>query len=350
MRSFIPLLLPIAGLCLVASLQAQDTKIPDHTQRQGQHQHHAHQHGLHTLAPVGVMGDHIHLGEEWMFSYRYMRMEMRGNRDGTDSASTSEVLSSFMVAPTKMTMEMHMLGLMYAPSNDLTVMVMAPYVFKEMDHVTGMGARFTTRADGLGDVKTTALLRVFQHDLHSVHLNLGISAPTGDIDMRDDTPAMSQAKLPYPMQLGSGTADLLPGVTYAAHDDQYSWGAQASATVRLGRNSNDYSLGDRVGFTTWAGFKPSPWLNTSLRLDYQVWDDIDGADPQLTPGMVPTARPDLRSGHRVDLLLGCEFLGEGAHEQGHYLGVEVGMPIYQDLDGPQLETDFLVNFGWRMVF
>lgn len=31
-------------------------------------------------APIGVMGDHTHAAGEWMFSYRYMRMEMGGQR------------------------------------------------------------------------------------------------------------------------------------------------------------------------------------------------------------------------------------------------------------------------------
>ncbi len=35
-------------------------------------------------APIGVMGDHMHHKGEWMLSYRYMHMDMEGNRIGTD--------------------------------------------------------------------------------------------------------------------------------------------------------------------------------------------------------------------------------------------------------------------------
>ena len=38
-------------------------------------------------APIGVMGDHTHDKGEWMLSYRYMYMNMTGNRVGTDSVS-----------------------------------------------------------------------------------------------------------------------------------------------------------------------------------------------------------------------------------------------------------------------
>jgi hypothetical protein len=64
-------------------------------------------------APIGVMGDHVHKKGRIMLSYRYMRMEMDGNRSGSDDISTADVLNRFMVAPTNMTMEMHMFGIMY---------------------------------------------------------------------------------------------------------------------------------------------------------------------------------------------------------------------------------------------
>ena len=63
-------------------------------------------------APIGVMGDHTHKVDEWMFSYRYGHMEMDGNRDGTSSVSVAEIHQDFMIAPLKMTMEMHMFGSM----------------------------------------------------------------------------------------------------------------------------------------------------------------------------------------------------------------------------------------------
>ncbi|MEF9437847.1 MAG: hypothetical protein L0922_03550 [Candidatus Mariimomonas ferrooxydans] len=69
--------------------------------------------------PVGVMGGHIHHTGSWMLSYRYMYMGMDGNRDGTDSVSTGDVLQDFMVTPTEMSMQMHMLGIMHSPSKSL---------------------------------------------------------------------------------------------------------------------------------------------------------------------------------------------------------------------------------------
>lgn len=303
-------------------------------------------------APIGVMGDHLHGSGEWMFSYRYMFMSMDGNRDGTDEVSTSQVLEDFMVSPTDMDMQMHMFGLMYAPTENLTMMAMLPYIKKSMNHRTRMGGRFKTTSEGFGDLKVTGLYRLFKYNIHKFHLNLGMSFPTGSIDEEDDTPAGDDQQLPYPMQLGSGTFDLLSGVTYLANYSIVSWGGQILGTVRLGENDNDYTLGDRFNMTTWGAVNLKDWVSLSSRLNWDFWGDIDGADPQLNPVVVPTADPDLRSGNRLDMLFGLNFINRAGPEyvRGHRLAVEFGFPVYQDLDGPQLETDWVLTFGWQYAF
>ena len=45
-------------------------------------------------APIGVMADHRHAKGEWMLSYRFMRMNMDGNRDGRDSLSPENIVTS----------------------------------------------------------------------------------------------------------------------------------------------------------------------------------------------------------------------------------------------------------------
>ena len=59
-------------------------------------------------APISVMADHVHHKGEFMFSYRYMTMDMRQLRQGTDDATTANGHANYMVAPLDMTMNMHM--------------------------------------------------------------------------------------------------------------------------------------------------------------------------------------------------------------------------------------------------
>jgi len=312
---------------------------------------HSH-HNIWQQIPIGVMGGHTHEQGSWMISYRYMLMNMDGNRIGTNSVSNQQVLEDYMVAPTDMDMQMHMFGLMYAPIDSITLMAMIPYVVKSMNHVTRSGDRFKTETDGIGDIKLTGLIKIFESANNQIHLNASMTLPTGSIDQKGDTPAGENMQLPYPMQLGSGTVDLLPGVTYVGMHNSIQWGTQVIATIRLGDNSRDYKLGNKIEATAWSSWNWFNWVSTSLRLDWQSWGNIKGADPALNPMVVPTADPNLRGGNRLDALGGLNFyVPEGPKFiKGQRLAVEFGLPLYQDLDGPQLETDWILWLGWQYAW
>jgi hypothetical protein len=194
------------------------------------------------------MGEHMHRSGEVMLSYRYSRMRMSGNRSRTEHQSTGDVFArGFAITPTDMDMEMHMIGAMWAPADRVTLMGMLPIVVLSMDHKNRVGGRFTTEASGIGDVKLSSLIRLWDGDAHDVHLNAGFSIPTGSIDETDNvlTPmGQIRTRLPYPMQLGSGSLDALPGITYNGRVEDLSWGAQALGTIRLYQNSHRYKLGD----------------------------------------------------------------------------------------------------------
>jgi len=301
-------------------------------------------------APIGVMGDHTHEQGEFMLSYRYMYMDMDGNRSGTESLSTAEVLQDFMVTPVRMTMEMHMLGAMYAPTDDLTLMAMLPYVTKKMDHLTRTGVEFTTHSEGIGDVGLGGLYTIFDANRQRVHLNLGFSIPTGSIEERDTTPAGPNQILPYPMQIGSGTFDLRPGITYLGQAGRWSWGSQASGIIRLGENSNGYRQGHQFALTGWSARSWNNWFSTSLRLNGRTFGDYGGQDDRLNPAMIPTADPDRRAGTQIDVGLGLNFYVPEGGAQGLRLATEFNLPIFRSLSGPQLETDFSATAGVQYAF
>ncbi|MFQ5656775.1 MAG: transporter [Candidatus Methylomirabilales bacterium] len=245
-----------------------------------------------------------------------------------------------------------MFEVMYAPSDDLTLMAMLPFIRKSMDHVTRTGVKFTTESEGIGDFQVKALYTFYRvgFDRHRLIFIPGVSFPTGPIDEKDDTPAGPDQKLPYPMQVGSGTFDLLPGISYLGETDRWAWGVDAMATVRLAENSNDYTLGNQYELSGRLGWKWTDWLSPSIKIDAKIWENIDGADPDLNPAVVPTADPDRRGGERVDLLFGISLYVPRGDLKGLRFAIEGGVPIYQSLDGPQLETDWLLTVGAQYVF
>jgi Putative MetA-pathway of phenol degradation len=294
-------------------------------------------------APIGVMGEHRHAEGDWMVSYRFRLMQMDGSLNGSSSVSDQQVLQNYMVTPTKMTMTGNILSMMYAPDDDVTVSFMLPYMTKSMEHLTRRNTGFTTNSSGLGDIKAAALINLWSNEKHKLHFNAGVSLPTGTIDARGSTPMGSNVVLPYPMQLGSGTFDLMPGLTYSGFAKNWSWGAQALGTVRLGENKRGYKLGNVGDFSVWGARRWNDNVSTSLRLNGLTWGDISGQDSRLNPRVIPTADPLLRAGSRLDLLLGLN----GDFGNGHRLAVEGGLPIAQSLDGFQLKTNYVLTLGWQ---
>jgi hypothetical protein len=305
-------------------------------------------------APIGVMADHTHHRGETMLSYRYMRMEMNGLRDGDERISRRKVLEDFMVTPTSMDMEMHMFGVMHSPIEGLTVMLMVPFVRKEMDHLTRMGGTFTTRSDGLGDVTATAMIALWSKGHHKVHAHLGIGFPTGSITEEDKLPTSggTTVRLPYPMQIGSGSYEFLPGLTYAGHSGLWSWGAQGRGEIRLNENHAGYRLGNEYALTTWGALDAAKWLSVSLRAEWRQNLNINGREESssVNPAIVPTADPGRRAAASLSLLGGVNFALPEGMLSGVRLALEVGVPVYQTLDGPALETDWMMTAGVQYAF
>lgn len=307
-------------------------------------------HRADSHAPIGVKGDHTHHAQEWMVAYRYMSMKMKGSLEGSSSVSEQEILGDYMVAPKEMTKEIHMAGVMYAPVDELTLMAMLPYIDQEMRALTRMGMSFKTRSSGIGDAKVAGLFNLIRNSDSRLIINAGVSLPTGEIDSRDDTPGAKDMKLPYGMQLGSGTYDLLPGITYAAQYASWSWGTQANATLRTGRNSNHYTLGDRFETSAWTSYLLDDSLSVSARTIWDIWGNINGADPELNSQMSPGADPKLRAGQKVSLGIGANYYITEGPAQSLRLATELLLPVYQDLDGPQLENKWALVAGTQYSF
>jgi len=152
-------------------------------------------------------------------------------------------------------------------------------------------------------------------------------------------------KAGYPMQLGSGTWDLIPSITYADSTDRFGWGFQANYRWRLGENDNDYTLGNVLQALGWGKYAMTPKLSGIGKLTIADWGRIDGQDPELNPDLAPTTDPNATGGTRVDLSLGLN----GVLGKAHVLGIELGVPVYQDLNGPQLETDWIFSFSYQLL-
>lgn len=341
-----------------------------------------------SYAPLGVIGDHAHSAGELMLSYRFRRMAMAGLLDGTDTVSTEAALLRYQMVPTTMQMQMHMFGAMFAPHDSITLMAMTSYRsnFMEMEgahtHATGghdhpVGHQEMESA-GLGDLRLSALIPLLNASDVDLILNAGVSIPTGAIDVEGTHGGDELIVLPYPMQLGSGSFELRPAVTFAGTSGSWSYGAQAHAAIPLNDNSRDYRLATTVGSTLWGARKLNDWLSISVRGSIQNWGNITTsaehtemetseaehdhtahnshaapAAPTQTVYMSPTMDPNLQGGTRANLAAGVNFIVPdrvGSILAGQRLAVEFQMPVYQNLDGPQMALDWTIVAGWQYAF
>ncbi|RKU08149.1 hypothetical protein C6503_23495 [Candidatus Poribacteria bacterium] len=307
-------------------------------------------------APVGVMGDHGHKIGELMCSYRFMVMDMQGLQSDTTSVEIAEVLKDFMMAPTTMQMQMHMVGMMFAPRDELTLMAMANYQILRMEmegahhHMGGHHGHpvgpHEMSSSGVGDAKLEALLTFWKRPRLTLLGNIGISLPTGSISQKRD----SGVFLPYPMQLGSGSFEALPGVTLSGYYGNWSYGGQLRGIFPLHTNSQAYRHGNAATATVWGARQINDWLSLSGRLFFTHWRNITGNNPELNPLMSPSHRPDWRGGQRLDIAISSNLIAPTGTFVGQHLAVEFQMPVYQNLISTQLKTTWRLMVGWHYAF
>ncbi len=257
--------------------------------------HAGHEHHQGANAPAGVMFSHmLPKAGDFMVGYRYLYGNQSGDMlHGTDPANDQSLVANgcspnpCFLATSNMAMHMHMLDLMYAPTDWLTLMLMPQFMDMNMSMRGLNGAPSENIADnnvgnpldprtgaplaigqhiphhvqnghetgGIGDLSMYAMFKLFDNGIHHVHITPGFSAPTGDVDIQlQRNHQVNGGFIHYGMQLGSGTWDFKPSLTYTGHVDEFSWGAQANGTVRMGdKNKSGYALGDIFQATAWGG-------------------------------------------------------------------------------------------------
>jgi hypothetical protein len=303
------------------------------------------------MAPAGVFGDHtLNTGGRILLSHRFNNQAFDGMRDGTHSVSTASVLSAFPIAPTSMTSQEHFFLFEYGPTDDFTFQFIMPIVLFKINYVDRLGNRLVTDTTDLYDLQFNTMYVLWRGEHQQVHLNAGLRSPNGIYDELGQFPTPTSPLLTYPMRTSDGTWDLLPGLTYRGQSNNWTWGAQGLGTIRLGINRYGYRLGDAGNFNGWVSRKVTDWVSLSTRLNGQVWGNILGADQRLNPDLVPTNRTNMQGGQRLDILFGLNFVIPDGLLQGQRFGIEGGLPVYQNLYGPQLQETYQLWTNLTLTF
>jgi Protein of unknown function (DUF3570) len=340
-------------------------------------EHKHHQHGAH--APAGVMFDHtLPKAGDFMVGYRYMYNNQSGDMlHGVDSVSDQAVVANgcgpnpCFLKPGNMTMTMHMLDLMYAPTDWLTLMLMPQFMDMSMTMGALNGAPNPQSAldfnlaqhiphhiqsghetGGIGDLGMYALFKLFDNGIHHVHATAGLSAPTGDVNIQlVRNHQVDGGFIDHGMQLGSGTWDFKPSLTYTGQIDRWSWGAQANGTVRMeSQNESGYALGDIFLATAWGNYSLTNWLSASIRGVYTLQGGIQGQFNGLINAFGPQDYPSNYGGKYWDVGFGLSAVVPSGDLAGNRVSVEWLQPVEDNVNGYQLERDGALSATWSVAF
>lgn len=313
-------------------------------------------------------------------AYRYTRITFKGYRDGTDNIPNAALIGppngvTFPVLQDKIVQQAHSFEIAYAFTRRISARLIVPYIRQATDHNSIAGgptfADFTIRSDGIGDTSLTGSFRAFDSDHHSVVVNVGLSFPTGSIRKKGDTPLPgTRNQLPFTMQLGSGTWDIILSAGYQGRTDSLEsthlallgsvgWGVQVLGKIRTGENDRNYRLGNRLIVSAWMSARPFQFVEPFLKLNTEIWGTIHGND-ESSPGPIfptPVSDPGHFGGEKLVLTGGVTLrlpdLPEGrfyAQLSKQSVTIEYGQPVYESLNGPQPRERRRLSVNWATSF
>lgn len=287
-------------------------------------------------APAGVMFEHMHGKGGLMVGYNAQRVEQDGSYyQGTNKVDVTGL--GYAGYADKQDMYMHMLHVMYAPTDHITLNIMPTYMSSSMDIRDTTGQKTSSDQHGWGDTLVGASYRVFKNDQHHVMATAAISAPTGEYKAKRTDGTLE----PYNMQLGAGIWQALPSITYQYTEDKVNAGAQIFARLPL-ENTNDlgYYKGDQVGGTAWVSYLWHPAVSTSMRVQHTKTDNIRGAYTGSTLN-IPEYGTANYGGRQTLAGFGVNTVVFNKVR----VGAEYMIPVYEKYNGLQQGVDNIWNLS-----
>jgi len=247
--------------------------------------------------------------------------------------------------PRALDVTVHLVEVAYAPHPRTTLIVQVPFLQKDLETLEASGYRRHDQTDGLGDVQFALVVPFIQKGRESSHVHIAFDVPSGDYREEDG----DGRRLPYDSQLGNGTFDFEWGWTYRGEIGWLAWGGQAVGRHPLGENGLDYREGSRFEASLWSSVRIFDGLSGSLRVQWQKQNNLSGRDHGFDPISDPAENGKARGGTRFLIGPGLAWDLPGI-ARGQRLALELAVPVHQDVDGPQLEQDWVLTSGWQWAF
>lgn len=287
------------------------------------------------IAPLSILGDYAQDSGKLRISYRFMPTVWQTNILETNSIDRDQVLKTYQKSPARMDRLQHTLGIMYAPSDNFTLMLHTSYIHHSIVWAQNVPdnspVHTTSETSGLADIRVGLLLPLLKLDRDLLQVRITLSLPTGDLNRSHDS-----QRLPYAMQLGSGTYDPSLGLIYMKQLNYISWGSQAQYTFALHDNSEGYRMGNVLQLSAWGAWKVIDVFSLFAHAKYKDQAQIQGKDSSIITTNSPLSDPTNSGRHSFDLGTGGHFYMPWGALKSFRIAVEFTFPIYHQVQGIQM--------------
>ena len=321
----------------------------------------------HMSAPIGIMGNMHHKG--FMVSIKHGQMQMEGNIFDGDNISDSEILlkpnelsnmpANLSVIPKNMSMSMTMIDAMYAPSENLTLMLMATYLSKDMTLKTysammdrDLLGQFSTSSSDLSDITFSALFLIDKTDVSKWHGEISYLQSIGNNNEMGTvlTPMNTQMEmiLPYAMQPSDKATRIILGLTNTRQiGEKTTWGIQAK--YKTVANEKDWAFGNQTELNSWLQYQYDSSISFSSRIKFTNQKQISGIN-SIISAPVQTANTENYGGNELHIGLGLNYSLDIFSQGNEQIGLEVVLPLMQNKNSLQMKTDYQVIVGYQRSF
>ncbi len=223
--------------------------------------------------------------------------------------------------------------LLYGATRDLALFAIFPYIFRTLKFPDSeTGRRVNQKDNGIGDLSLIARYTVYANDYRSGTFRLaplfGVKLPTGDNDLRPITTDS------FDVQFG-----LVSTVTwdFGRHE------IDADAVYKLNTEADNFDKGDSLTYDLSYQLRVFPWTLPERGLPNFVYLVAEANGFFSKKNELDSTTIGASGGNTI-------FLSPGLQYSARRFIIEssVQLPVVQDLNGNQVETDFVWTLGFRI--
>ncbi len=238
--------------------------------------------------------------------------------------------------PTSLNREVNVVAipnvLVYGATSDLALFAIFPYIFRNVELTDPSGKRIDKNNNGIGDLNLIARYTAYSRDYPSGTFRIaplaGVKLPTGDDDLEPIT---------------TDSIDLQFGGVSTITWDFGRHEVDADVIYRINTEAENFENGDNLVYDLAYEFRIYPWTLPDVGAPNFIYlvAEANGLFSQKSNLNSNTINDS--GGHILFLSPGLQFA-----TKRYILESSIQLPVSQNLNGNQVETDFILTAGFRV--